>query len=112
MKPERWAELDWFAGGGLHVSIRDLQSGSPLQSVQELTGRLAEFGLEAYLFDLTTEDMATLGLHIVRALVPGLQPLTFGKTPISQDRRRLKALADFWDWPMPDILTTQPHPFP
>jgi|GEM_PF-1255020 len=112
MKPERWAELDWFISGGARVNIRDLQSAAPLGSPQALVTRLAEFGLEAYLFDLTTDDMAALGLYVVRALVPGLQPLTFGKTPISQDRRRLETLADFWDWPLPQTLTAQPHPFP
>lgn len=38
-------------------------------------GRLAELGLEVLVKDLTTCDVAPLGLRVVRVLVPGMQPL-------------------------------------
>jgi len=51
-------------------------------------------------------------LKVVRAIVPGLQPLSFGRAPVSDDRRRLQTYAELWQWPMPEQLTVQPHPFP
>lgn len=112
MCADHWRELGWFLSGGAALNITDLQSGPSVRTLDELVGRLRMFGFEPYLFDLTTEDIRALGLCVVRALIPGLQPLCFGKAPIGEDRRRLEACAAFWNWQMPEILTTQPHPFP
>lgn len=112
MKETAWLKLRWFLTGGKDVSLADLHLDTDLTSAEELAEKLGQNGLGAYCFDLTTEDIACLGLTAFRALVPGLQPLSFGKTPVSEDRRRLQTMSNFWGWPMPRSLTTQPHPFP
>jgi ribosomal protein S12 methylthiotransferase accessory factor len=45
---------------------------------------LARYGLEAYAVEITPPPLADAGVHVVRALVPGLVPLYFGL-----DRARL-----------------------
>lgn len=112
MHPDSWAELSWFLSGERMVSLAELCEEGEVSGSRELVKRLHEHGFDTYLFDLTTDDIRSLGLKVVRALVPGLQPLCFGAGLLNEDRRRLTFLSKLWDWPMPDTLTRQPHPFP
>ena len=112
MHPQTWSQLDRFLDGDQCISISDLTAGTEITSSAELARKLSGAGYETYMFDLTTEDIASLGFHVVRALVPGLQPLCLGADLFTDDRRRLRRLADFWDCPMPKTLNRNPHPFP
>ena len=112
MHKENWADLSWFLHGGDTIQLESLRRGPVIDTSDGLVQRLRAHGFGAYLFNLTTDDIASLGLEVVRALVPGLQPLSFGKAPVSEDRRRLQTYAELWHWSMPEVLTTQPHPFP
>lgn len=112
MQPEAWAELGWFMHEGEDITLADLNYEPIMHSSDDVALRLRAHGYMTCVFDLTTDDVSSLGLNVIRAIVPGLQPLSFGKTPVSEDRRRLQACADFWKWPMPDTLTIAPHPFP
>jgi len=82
----------------------------------EMCRRVNETGHQVLTVDVTSPDIATLGLSVVRAVVPGYHPLTFG-----HNRRalggRLKTLPPRLDWPgqaeagqPPDHLS--PHPYP
>jgi ribosomal protein S12 methylthiotransferase accessory factor len=53
----------------------DRPAGERLATAVEALGR---HGFEVIAVDLTTPDVATSGLHVVRAVVPGLQPIGFG----------------------------------
>lgn len=112
MDRARWAQLDWFLKDGPSLTLDALQAGKRLEGWWGLADSLSRAGYSAYLFDLTTEDIAELGLQIVRVVVPGLQPLSFGKTLPPEDRRRLEKCAVFWGYSMPGHLNVQPHPFP
>jgi ribosomal protein S12 methylthiotransferase accessory factor len=57
------------------ASLPRLGGGDLLGDIAWLAGRLAERGYEAVVMDLTTPDMASLGLSVVRVLTPELQPL-------------------------------------
>ena len=57
------------------ASLPRLGGGDLLGDIAWLVGRLAELGYEAVVMDLTTPDMASLGLRVVRVLTPELQPL-------------------------------------
>jgi ribosomal protein S12 methylthiotransferase accessory factor len=46
--------------------------------VEELVRRIVATGERVALVDLTTEDVAALGLTVLRAIVPGFQPLHMG----------------------------------
>ncbi|MFD9498155.1 YcaO-like family protein [Streptomyces sp. NPDC060035] len=52
------------------------QSGGPLSHSGDPVGRLIEAGHEIYFVDLTPRDVARAGVHVIRAIVPTLQPLS------------------------------------
>ncbi len=83
--------------------------------LRELVRRIDQTGHRPLLCDLTTEDVATLGLAVVRAVVPGYHPLVSGHRHRALGGRRL--------WEVPQRLgypgiTPQagdnplPHPYP
>lgn len=112
LQPDIWQSLSAFRNSAISLTPNDLTSTSKLETSTDVVAALGRAGYESFLFDVTTPDVRQLGFHTSRAIVPGLQPLSFGQTPISEDRRRLARLAEFWDWAMPVHLQTCPHPFP
>ena len=61
--------------------------------LRTLLERLAAFGHELIGVDMTGADVAAQGVHVVRALIPGLQPLAFGPGPRLGGRR-------WWEAPL------------
>ncbi|CAN5846337.1 hypothetical protein BH11VER1_BH11VER1_14210 [soil metagenome] len=59
-----------FAWSTTHLDIK--------QKLQLLRNHLREGGYDLVYFNLTTPDIAALGLHVVRAIIPGYQPIDFG----------------------------------
>ena len=112
MQPEIWATLKEFRGSTVTLVPGNLCAQPQMQTSDELVARLDDQGFRAYLFDLTTDDISALGFHVMRAIVPGMQPLSFGRLPVSEDRRRLAQNCAHWGWDMPDRLVTASHPFP
>jgi ribosomal protein S12 methylthiotransferase accessory factor len=53
-------------------------SGEPSDQLQEVVRRTAAAGMEPVAVDLTTPDIASLGLHVVRTVVAGAHPLCMG----------------------------------
>jgi ribosomal protein S12 methylthiotransferase accessory factor len=95
--------------------IESLATGQPKLDLELLIRRLSALGHRALVKDLTTSDIAALGLSVVRAILPGFQPLVFG--------HRLRALGGSRLWTVPQRLGYQgvtprsgdnpaPHPFP
>ncbi len=62
---------------------------------------LARAGHEAVIVDITTPDVRAAGMHVVRALVPGLIPIHFGA---GNERRGALRRADV------SLLNPAPHP--
>jgi len=100
-----------------------LRQGEPLDSggsafeppssvVEETCRRLGDLGYEAYAVDLTTPDLADIGLAVVKVLVPGLQPIAAGLKNYPLDPRRLRKVASFHGIEFPKELNRTPHPFP
>jgi ribosomal protein S12 methylthiotransferase accessory factor len=52
-------------------------SHDPMTALGDLLRRLLALGFETYVVDLTTDEARMAGLTVVRAIVPGLQPLSF-----------------------------------
>lgn len=87
------------------------------EDLDELVGRFAANGLEAIIVDQTTPIHAESGLSCVKALVPGLLPMTFGHR-----LRRIDGLDRVRTLPRtlgrtdraltPDEINPHPHPFP
>jgi ribosomal protein S12 methylthiotransferase accessory factor len=77
--------------------------------LQEAVTQITATGHTPLFVDLTTDDVAEFNLHVVRALVPGYNPLFMGHALRSRTNPRLcKRLAERKG----AALNTLPHPFP
>jgi ribosomal protein S12 methylthiotransferase accessory factor len=106
-----WAgeEVPWPAGD--RVDDR----GEPGAALRSLAQRFGEMGLEPIACDLTTPDIADLGLAVVRVVVAGLHPLCMGhRNRVLGGRRLYEVPAALGHRPLtpgePD--NPYPHPFP
>ncbi|MFC7584279.1 YcaO-like family protein [Nonomuraea antimicrobica] len=77
--------------------------------------RLAAAGLEVLVMDLTTPDVAQCGFHVVKVMVPGLQPLYADESRPMLGGHRV--YAEHPDAPCarprgPEDLNREPHPYP
>lgn len=96
-------------------SLPDRSGANPKEDLLTLAGAMESVGLRTYLADVTSADVADLGLYVVRALVPGLHPLAMGYA--------LRALGGERLWTVPQKLgypglrrggpdNPAPHPYP
>jgi len=87
-----------------------------LVSLDIAVQRLAARGLEAWAVELTAPLMATEGLHVVKVIVPGMQPLDFGSANRHLGGKRLYAAPVAMGYQAlassPAGLNPVPHPFP
>jgi ribosomal protein S12 methylthiotransferase accessory factor len=112
------AHADFLLASSERIEFNALEnhsSGSSHQDCDLLLHRVRDAGYRALLADLTTPDVADLGLTVLRALVPGLQPLFYGP--------RTRALGGNRIWEIPQRFGYAgvsresgdypfPHPFP
>ncbi|MCB9483852.1 MAG: YcaO-like family protein [Dehalococcoidia bacterium] len=79
-----------------------------------LHGALAAAGFEALWVDVTTPDVAEVGLHVVRSLVPGMQPLDNDHTHRYLGGHRVRDVARRFGRDIHDASAyhAAPHPFP
>jgi ribosomal protein S12 methylthiotransferase accessory factor len=107
--PER-QQLVRFLTAGAGRSSRDddrnESRGDVLDDLFTCLRRLAERGLEVLVTDLTPPDIADIGLHVVRVLVPGALPLSFGSGLQRVDERAVSRTGG------PTQLNLLPHPYP
>jgi len=107
-----WADMAWFRSSTETVGPDDLQVGLAVKTLSDLVQRLEEHEIATSCYDVTSEDVALIGFHVVKVLAPGLQPLLFGFGAVANDRRRLEANAVFWGINPNTALNLEPHPFP
>ncbi|MGI5271147.1 YcaO-like family protein [Nonomuraea sp. CA-218870] len=84
-------------------------------AIDAVLGRLGAAGLEALTVDLTTPDVAGCGYHVVKVLVPGLQPLYADESRPLLGGHRLYAGHPDAPCPRPSgpgDLNRAPHPYP
>ena len=109
-----WASPDEHDLADLQDQARGL-AGGPVQQLAATVTRVAAAGLDVVAVDLTTPDVAGLGLSVVRVVVPGLHPLFMG--------HRNRALGGTRLYEVPGRLglaglrpgepdNPYPHPFP
>ncbi len=111
-QPDTWADMEWFRSSAETVAPDDLRCGAPVETLSDLVSRLDAHGIATSCYDITSDDVALLGFHVTKVLAPGLQPLLFGLSVVSDDRRRLDANARFWGVDSGTALNLEPHPFP
>jgi ribosomal protein S12 methylthiotransferase accessory factor len=82
------------------------------QDLQELVGRLGEAELEVLIADQTPRLLRAEGLHVVRAIVPGILPLGFGyQRRRTEGAPRLLTAPARMGYGRPTALNPWPHPF-
>lgn len=95
--------------------IKDLSTRNPEQDLGILIRAIHGVSHRVLLSDLTTADVAKLGLAVVRAIIPGFHPLFLG--------HRIRALGGTRLWSLPQALgykgispvegdNPAPHPYP
>jgi ribosomal protein S12 methylthiotransferase accessory factor len=98
------------------AEVSPLRGAETDEQLDALAGGLRARGIEAYAVDVTTPDVATLGLHVVRALAPELCPLDVRQDAAFLGGTRLRqAPVDLGLSDRPrrfDELNRDPHPFP
>lgn len=52
------------------------ETDDPSDVMEVLIGRLAQLGMNVYAADLTTDEARRLNLHVVRVIIPQLQPMS------------------------------------
>ena len=99
----------------------DVRAVEPLPAtaaaaIRVVLGRIADAGTTAYGVDVTSPDLRTLGLHVVKTLAPGLAMLDVAHGGRFLGSRRLThAAAELGLLPAPlapGDLNPDPHPFP
>ncbi len=106
LRPERLTAFEFLFESPLPTRDVDLDSpaatvtGEPL--AREITSRVVGAGFDPYAVDVTSPDVRTAGLWVVRAVIDGMYPLLVGTT-VRPDLPRL---------PIDRPVNPDPHPFP
>lgn len=90
-----------------------IESGSAESRLADIVGRLVRQGAEPFAFDLTSPDIGSLGLHVARVVIPGLQPLHGNHHWPHLGGSRLRRLRQVFcaDARQPWRWNSWPHPF-
>jgi ribosomal protein S12 methylthiotransferase accessory factor len=117
--PRLCISLEFLTNGRERVAISDLTNGScenTVSNVYEIVDRLVHCGLEPVVVDLTTGDVNAVGFKVVRAVIPGMQPLDIDHNRRYLGGRRLYEVPvriGVRSGSLPEeALNPYPHPFP
>jgi ribosomal protein S12 methylthiotransferase accessory factor len=94
------------------ADLPDLSGGGPRAELTRMCRRVAEIGHRTLFAELTTPDVANAGLAVMRALVPGLQPLCFGHALRPSAGPRLRRVPQALGYPAMVEENPLPHPYP
>ena len=94
--------------------IPSIKFGNPKTSLIELVERIHSKGYSCLFTDLTTSDIRSLGLRVVRAIIPGLHPFFIGHKWRARNCKRLyEAPQQYGHQPVSRNFDNPiPHPFP
>jgi ribosomal protein S12 methylthiotransferase accessory factor len=97
-------------------AVAELTGSTPRTLIEDVVARLGRLGTTAYAVDVTSPDVAALGLHVVRVLAPELCPLDVVHAARYLGGRRLYHAAfeaGLADAPLRfEEVNPLPHPFP
>jgi len=114
--PEMLQHANFLFHSPHQVAIRpDPEPWTEERQIAHLVDQLAQAGLEAIVVDITPADMRSLGLTVVRALIPGCIPLSSDHRFEPLGGRRLCTVPAKLGHPAPTStadFNPVPHPFP
>lgn len=98
------------------TTVAPLPGSTVDEQLASLVGRLLQAGIEPYMVDVTTPDVAELGLHVVRTIAPELCMLDVRQDACFLGGSRLRAAPvelglRTRELPLSE-LNHSPHPFP
>jgi len=114
--PSRLSELEFFFEHDNYLTVEDLPtytSSADQEKLQTIIARLHSVGVEPYLVEITTPDIASLGFRVVRTLASELVPIYFGHGLEPLGNRRLFEVPErlgFGGRRTEDDLNPCPHP--
>lgn len=112
---KRYAEFCWASSSSVAFRADGEGELSAEERLETVVGELAGAGLEPLACDLTTPDIAALGLSVVRVVVPGLNPLFMGHQNRALGGTRLRTVPQklgFRGLGDDEADNPYPHPFP
>ena len=87
--------------------------GPPADRLRRLVTAVIAAGEQVFACELTTPDIAELGLSVMRVVVPGLHPLHMGHGNRARGGHRLRTVPDRLPHPCAAVDDNPyPHPFP
>lgn len=94
-------------------SLLNLDTGNPHKNVDVVVKKVAQTRHPVFLVDITSPDIKPLGLFVIRAVIPGYQPLRMGHIYRALGGKRLKEIPQKFGYKntQKDGLHV-PHPFP
>jgi len=111
--PENLEHIEFLLDGPAEpVDLADRYDGDRAAANRRMATALKAAGYDVITLELTTADVADLGLHVARVFVPGLQPIYCGTEVINMDRKRLGRFAQNLGRTGPVDINLAPHPFP
>lgn len=79
-REDRLKYLDFVHEGPvMPIMQQEANYSTPTAAMREVLKRLERRGYEAIAVDITPTDVAQSGIYVIRSIVPGLQPVTFGR---------------------------------
>ncbi len=117
--PELQKEIDFLVSSKTTVSLNEIKDKSHkgyVSNINTTMELLKEKGLETIALDITTPDIDEAGFKVVRAIVPGLQPLDIDHNTMYLGGKRLYQApcnAGLLERPLKEEeLNMAPHCFP
>ncbi len=118
MNPAVTQHAEFLYGSEKEINFEEMKNfsrGSPTEDLQTLISVIQKSGYEVIVKDITSTDIASLGMHAIRAIIPGYHPLFMGYHKRVLGGKRL--------WSIPQKLGFKglnpregdypfPHPFP
>jgi ribosomal protein S12 methylthiotransferase accessory factor len=115
MNPEVVPYADFVRSATRTVSLgelSDLDTGDPERDLKVLVELIESTGYHVYICDVTSEDVAALGMSVIRAIIPGYIPLTVQYRCRPEGSRRLLAFIESQQKRNGSSqLNKVPHPF-
>lgn len=114
-RPEHLGAFDFLLGSGTNRRLSDLPvraSGDTATDLRFVLGQLDRLGAEVVAVDLTTDEARRAGMHVVRVLVPALQPLSFSHRARYLAHPRLYAAPAALGYPVHAEADLNPWPQP
>ena len=87
------------------MQVEFLRCQNPKEVLEVLLNKIESVGLHACYVDQTLPELHSIGIKCVKAIIPGLLPMTFGYVNRRLRLPRLKQIDS-------SLLNPHPHPFP